>query len=182
MIIAKKLREENISEYLIYMWQVEDLLRAFSLDIDKVKANYLVRFTDWNDQQQAEAAQWYEDLINMMRSEGIAQRGHLRICHNVIINLTDLHQSLMQSQKFPYYRAAYQEALPLIVELRSHQPDADEHPELESCFDLLYGMMILRMQQRPVSDDTQQAAKKISTFLGMLTDYYHKNQKEPLEF
>lgn len=163
------------------MWQVEDLLRAFNLDIDNVKANYLVRFSDWSAEQQADAAVWYEDIINMMRSEGIVQKGHLQICRNVIINLTDLHQSLMTSQKFPYYRAAYSEALPLIVELRSRQPQAEERSELESCFELLYGVMLLRMQQRPVSEETQKAAQKVSTFIGMLSDYYHKNLQEPLE-
>ncbi|MBR2242341.1 MAG: DUF4924 family protein, partial [Prevotella sp.] len=28
MYIAKELRKKNIAEYLLYMWQVEDLLRA----------------------------------------------------------------------------------------------------------------------------------------------------------
>ena len=34
MFIAKKLKKENICEYLLYMWQVEDLIRAFGLNID----------------------------------------------------------------------------------------------------------------------------------------------------
>lgn len=181
MLVAEKLRNENLAEYLLYMWQVEDLLRAFHLNIDEVRENYLMQFGDWTEQQQSDAAQWYEDLINMMRSERIVDKGHLQICRNVIINLTDLHLSLLNSQKFPYYRIAYNEALPLIVEFRSRQHSDETHPELESCFELLYGLMVLRMQKRPVSDDTQKAAQKISTFLGMLTDYYHKNKKEPLE-
>ncbi len=32
--IADRLKEKNIAEYLIYMWQVEDLLRANNCDID----------------------------------------------------------------------------------------------------------------------------------------------------
>lgn len=36
MIIAKKLKEQNIAEYLIYMWQVEDLIRANGCDIDRL--------------------------------------------------------------------------------------------------------------------------------------------------
>ena len=28
MIIAQKKRKENIAEYLLYMWQIEDLIRA----------------------------------------------------------------------------------------------------------------------------------------------------------
>ncbi len=36
MIIAQQKRKENIAEYLLYLWQVEDLLRACKLDIDTV--------------------------------------------------------------------------------------------------------------------------------------------------
>ena len=32
MYIAKKLRKENITAYIIYMFQVEDMLRACQLD------------------------------------------------------------------------------------------------------------------------------------------------------
>ena len=39
MYIAKKLREQNICEYLIYMWQIEDIIRAYKFDIDALKDN-----------------------------------------------------------------------------------------------------------------------------------------------
>ncbi len=181
MFVADRLRKENIAEYLIYMWQMEDMLRAFHLDIDEVKANYLPHFTDWSEEQRQRASRWYEDLIEMMRSEGVSERGHLQICRNVIINLSDLHHSLLGSQKYPYYLAAYNEALPLIVEFRSRQAAGDDHPELESCFELLYGLTLLRMRQESISDETLEAARKISTLIGMLSDYYHKNLMEPLE-
>ena len=163
------------------MWQIEDLLRALHLDIDEVKSKYLVRFDNLDAPQKQATEQWYADVIGMMRSEKIAQSGHLQICRNVIINLTDLHQSLLNSKKFPYYNAAYQEALPLIVELRAKQNSDSEHPELESCFEFLYGVMLLKMQQREISEETQQALGKISTFIAMLSDYYHKNLIEPLD-
>lgn len=181
MFVAQELRTRNIAEFLLYMWQVEDIVRAFGLDIDKISQNYIARFDQWTPSQKTEAANWYQDLINMMRSEKVAEKGHLRICHNVVINLTDLHNSLMASQKFPYYRAAYNEALPLIVEFRSKQPDCDSRPEIESCFDLLYGITMLRLRKMPVSDDTLRASKTISTFIGMLSNYYHENLKSPLD-
>lgn len=182
MYIAEKLRKENIAEYLIYMWQVEDLMRAFNLDIDRVSEAYLVRFGELTQEQRAELTQWYADIIQMMRGEKIQGGGHLQICRNVIINLADLHGRLMESQKFPYYHAAYHKALPLIVEFRSRQQTDSEHHELESCFELLYGVMLLKMQGREVSVDTQRAVETVSAFLGMLSDYYHKDRQQALEF
>ena len=182
MYIAQKLRNENIAEYLLYMWQVEDLMRAFGLDIDRVCEGYLVRFGDLNAEQRSELTQWYDDIISMMRGEKITESGHLQICRNVIINLAELHGRLMGSQKFPYYHAAYHKALPLIVEFRSRQQTEDGHPELESCFELFYGVMLLKMRGRDISADTRQAVETISTFLGMLSDYYQKDRQQALEF
>ena len=165
MFVAQKLRAENIAEYLLYMWQVEDLIRAFSLDIDKLYDSYLSRFDNLSAEQQQELRHWYADTIEMMRSEGVVTKGHMQICHNVIINLTDLHQRLMASQKYPYYHAAYHKVLPLIVELRAK-----------------HGVMLLKMQGRKVSTDTAKAVETVSAFLGSLSDYYKKEKEGLLEF
>ena len=61
----------------------------------------------------------------------------------VILWLTDLHNQLLQSSKFPFYTAAYYKALPYIVELRN-KGDKKDVSELENCFDALYGVMLLR--------------------------------------
>ena len=182
MFVADKLRASNIVGYLIYMWQVEDIIRAFDFDIDKLSQHYLSRFGDVSEEQKKELRQWYSDIIDMMRSEGVKQRGHIQICKNVIINLTDIHDRLMASSKYPYYHAAYHKALPIIVELRAKQGADDLHSELESCFELLYGVTLLKMQGRTVSKETSDAAETISVFLGMLGDYYNQDRTEPLEF
>ena len=44
MIIAQQKRKENIAEYLLYMWQVEDLLRACDLDDDRIDQLLVSRF------------------------------------------------------------------------------------------------------------------------------------------
>lgn len=37
MIIASQKKKENIAEYLLYMWQIEDIIRAYGLDIDQIQ-------------------------------------------------------------------------------------------------------------------------------------------------
>ena len=34
MFIAEQKKRDNIAEYLLYMWQLEDILRAYVLDFD----------------------------------------------------------------------------------------------------------------------------------------------------
>ena len=44
MYIASQKRKENIAEYLLYMWQIEDLIRANGLDLDKIKSNVIDKY------------------------------------------------------------------------------------------------------------------------------------------
>ena len=84
MLTAKQLREENIAEYLLYMWQIEDILRACRFDIEVVKHNIIVNYP--TDVSTMEAmAQWYADLIEMMRREDVMTKGHIQINKNVLI-------------------------------------------------------------------------------------------------
>ena len=180
MLISQKLKQENIAEYLLYMWQVEDLIRANHLNIDELEANYISHFHLDTDAH-AEMKEWYENLIEMMRSEGVTEKGHIQINKNILVWLTDLHLQLLKSPKYPFYSATYYKALPLIVELRRKAGD-EQTGELETCFNALYGLMMLRLQGRPVSEDTSRAMSTISQFIGMLSDYYKKDKAEPLEF
>ena len=37
MFTASAKRKENIAEYLLYMWHIEDLIRANGLDMERIK-------------------------------------------------------------------------------------------------------------------------------------------------
>ena len=177
MLISKQLKQQNIAEYLIYMWQVEDLIRAYGCNLERIRENLVARFPV---EQQGELTQWYEDLIEMMRCEEVMQQGHLQINKNVINWLTDLHLQLLASSKFPYYNAAYYKALPFIVELRAKGANKEE-PELETCFEALYGILLLKLQKKKVGDETQKAQEAITALLSMLSTYYIEDKKGELE-
>lgn len=179
MYIAHQLRKENIAEYLLYMWQVEDLLRAYGCSLSNIRREYINRF-DYSDEQKEEMADWYGDLIRMMNQEGCREHGHLQINRVVMQQLSELHAQLLDSTKFPFYTSEYYKVLPYIVELRK-RGNAEE-PEIETCFNALYGTMMLRLQKKDISPDTQHAIKEITTFIGMLSDYYKKDKEEGLKF
>ena len=180
MFIANELRKTNIAEYLLYMWQIEDTIRAFDCSISRIRREYIDRF-DYNDEQKEEEADWFGNLIRMMNSEGCREQGHLQINKVTMQQLTELHAQLLSSSKYPIYNAEYYKLLPYIVELRNHGADKEEN-EIETCFNSLYGVMLLRLQQKEISANTQQAVKEITTLIGMLNDYYLKDKQEPLEF
>lgn len=177
MMIAKQLKEKNIAEYLLYMWQMEDLIRANGCDMDALQKNVLQRYPE---ETRGEVAEWFSNLLEMMRAEGVKEKGHLQINRNVLQNLTELHATLLASTKYPFYNAAYFKALPFIVELRQKGGQQDE-PELETCFEALYGLLLLRLQKKEVSEGTQKAMESISRFISLLANYYDKEQKGELD-
>ena len=180
MFISQQLKQKNIAEYLIYMWQVEDLIRANGCDLERIKKNIVAAYPSLSDEQKTDLVQWYEDLIEMMRREEVMERGHLQINKNVIIWLTDLHMQLLASPKFPYYSAAYYKALPFIVELRAKGADKEE-PELETCLEALYGILLLKLQKKEIGEETQKAQEAITALLSMLSTYYIADKKGELE-
>lgn len=178
MIVANEKRKKNIAEYLLYMWQVEDLIRANDFDIDKIRKNLIAQYRLPEAEQEA-VDRWYEELIAMMLSEGVREKGHIQLLKNVLIDLTDLHLRLLKSPRETAYGALYYQTLPYIVELRS-KSGGQNLPELETCFTALYGYLLLRMQQKPVSEETQQAVKQISSFLALLSEKYRQEKNGEL--
>ena len=64
MIIAKKLKEQNIAEYLIYMWQVEDLIRANGCDIDRLREQgYTLKLIPGTPEENAPAFDFENERI-----------------------------------------------------------------------------------------------------------------------
>ena len=180
MYTSAKLKTENIVGYLLYMWQVEDIIRANSLDVDKIDELYISRF-GLADEQRHAMRQWYSDLVEMMRSEDVIKFGHLQINKNIIILLTDLHTELLKSSKHPFYSAAYYKVLPFIVEIRNKSNGKDKS-EIENCFDAIYGLTTMRMKKVEISAETLSAVGEITRFLGMLADYYKKDLAGELVF
>lgn len=180
MYISQKLRKSNIAEYLLYMWQIEDTIRAFDCSLSRIRHEYIDRF-DYTDEQKEDVADWFGHLIRMMNEEGCGERGHLQINRVTLQQLVDLHTQLLDSSKFPFYQAEYYKVLPYIVELRNKGAHREEN-EIETCLNSLYGVMMLRLQKKEISPETQRALKEITTLIGMLSDYYKKDREEGLEF
>ena len=179
MFVQKELREKNIAEYLLYMWHVEDMIRAAGLDSDRLYDS-VIKNSGRSEADCREWRQWYDDLIEMMRAEGKTSQGHLQINENVLVLLDDLHTRLLNSHKQPEYRDLYYKALPFIVEFRAKN-HSTENEELSDCFNMLYGVWLLRVQGKEVSASTAQAVKAVSAFIGKLAVLYREDKEGTLE-
>lgn len=179
MYISEELKKENISEYLLYMWQVEDIIRAYGLDIDRIATDYIPRF-QLDEARSLALRSWYEGMIQMMHQEGVETKGHLQVNNAIITMLMDLHLQVLKSPKYAIYSAQYYKALPYIVEIRNRSNGQDKC-EIENCFDVLYGILLLKAQGKPISPETSVAIDTLSHLLALLSDYYKKDKANELE-
>lgn len=161
------------------MWQVEDLIRANRFDMDSIRRTVIAHYAQPASVKE-EIAQWYQELIDMMRSEGVMEKGHIQLNKNVIIALTDLHLRLLRSTKEMVYGATYYKTLPFIVQLRA-KSGGEELPEIETCFNALYGYLLLKMQHKEVSAETTEAIKQITAFLALLSEKYRADMNNELD-
>ena len=170
MQIARKLKKENICEYLLYMWQIEDLIRACGLNMDVLNVNVVSKFPVKSETERNEIYEWYESLIDMMRMENVQEKGHLQLNKNIIIELDDFHMLIMKSGEVPAYNAKFFHVLPFVNQLRTKaEPGISD---IELCFNFMYGIMMLRMKKQEISPETLQTQIEISKFMVLLARNY----------
>lgn len=179
MYTASEKKRENIAEYLLYMWQIEDLIRAYGLDIDRIDNEIISKYSNLTPEQRRDLHDWYESLIDMMRREGVEKKGHLQLNKNVIIALDDLHRRLLADERFAQYSAEFYKTLPFIVELRAKAGE-EKAGEIETCLNALYGILMLRLKGEEISKETLEAISQISRFMAMLSQYYKKDYNNEL--
>ena len=140
-----KSKKDNIAEYILYLWQMEDYLRAFP--------------------QNAEATPELHELNEMMHREGIVEGGHLALANNALSEVEELHAQLLDEDAL--YRAAMIRLRPALNLLKA-KTDRPTMSDIEACFVLLYQIMMLRLQKKeitPETADVQQRATQVLTFL-----------------
>ena len=146
-------KKDNIAEYILYLWQMEDYLRAFP--------------------QNAETTQELHELNEMMHREGITETGHLQLASNALEELEELHVQLLNEDAF--YRAAIIRLQPSLNLLKA-KTDRPTMSDLEACFLLLYQIMLLRLQKREITNETASVQTQVTQLLQFLSKTYHDNQ------
>lgn len=148
-----KSKKENIAEYILYLWQMEDYLRAFPA--------------------QADATAELHELNEMMHREGIVEGGHLQLAQNALSELEELHTRLLQEDAI--YRAAIIRLTPSLNLLKA-KTDRPTMSDTEACLLLLYQIMLLRLQKREITPQTTSVQQQATQLLQFLSKTYHDHQ------
>jgi flagellin-specific chaperone FliS len=175
MLIAKEKRKQNIIEYLLYLFQVEDTIRACQFNITCIEQRVINQFKV-GEETKKEIRNWYTDLIVMMHQEGIKKSGHLRLVATLINDLHRLHKRILEIEKNKQYIELFFQALPNIQAF-SKKMNKNSGNEVEICLIALYGLLLLRLQKKEISDETLEAMQTFSNMLAMLSDFYKRSKQ-----
>ena len=178
MFVAQRKRKENIAEYILYLYQVEDLIRAFNLDMDLISTQ-LVKSYNAGISSEKEIIAWYENLVMMMQKQGKQEKGHLQFIVNILGELNDFHLRLLERETDKIYPSIFQAVAGLINELRQKNPDTDDDVHL--AIDGIYGYLILKIQKKEITSETEEAVKRMSHWLSYLSRLYKEYEKGDFE-
>lgn len=168
MDIAQAKRKENIAEYILYLWQLEDLLRALQFSPEAIYSQ-LVAPRDMPQEQKEIFLLWYMDIAGLLRKEGKEQGGHLEHTIHLIADLHNLHLQLMTLPVGREYRAKYANLAPYIPTLRTIM-GKEEMNDTELCFRALYAAMLYRIKgegEKAVADTLEYVSPAIAELSAM---------------
>ncbi len=125
--------------------------------------------------EQAEATQELQELNEMMHREGITESGHLQLAQNALGELEDLNDQLQNEEAT--YRAAIIRLQPSLNLLKA-KTDRPTMSDIEACLILLYQIMLLRLQKRPISPETASVQAQATQLLQYLSKVYYDSKTE----
>ena len=179
MLIAKEKEKTNIAEYVLYMWQVEDIIRSNNFDLDRITDSVINQFNS-PDEIKYDMKLWYQNLITQMMKEGISEKGHLSNTLHYVEELNNLHNSLLTTLQDIKYQEQYILAKENLTSFMN-KSGGEAKNEIHACFIAMYGLFILKLKQTNISGETKEAMKTFSGLLAVLVDRYHKLKKGQLE-
>ena len=154
-----KNKRENIAEYILWIWQLEDYLRAFpNAATDNENPSPDMRFL--------------AELSEMMHREGVTEKGHVQLARNAMAELEELHRRLLDEDAS--YRAAMIRLTPALNILKS-KTDNPLMSDLEAGLTLLYQVLLLRLQHKEITPATAETQTQVTRLLQFLSKIYQSD-------
>lgn len=175
--LADKKKKENIGEYIIYMYQMEDLLRSYQFNMEEVK-QYVISHYPVDEAEKAAIYQWFEALATTMQQENLQEQGHLSATQDIVDQLAAIHWQLLKEDK--EYFALYHQAKPHIINSILAAEGRDMGHEIQLCLNGIYGLLLCRLTGKKLDKEQEDAAQAFGGVLSYLNlVYLQREQQEP---
>lgn len=153
MLLAEKKKQQNLSEYIVYMYQTEMLVRSFGFEIEKIESHVVKNIPEegLNPEGKAALLAWYQGIISEMKAEKLEKEGHLSFVQAEVKRLSDL--SLQLQVEDENYRILFNRARPAIRASIVESEGLINDP-IQACLNGVFGLLIARMNGKEIMDET----------------------------
>ena len=177
MDIAQAKRKENIAEYILYLWQLEDMFRALQFSPEAIYAK-LVSPRDIPEEGKNNYLIWYMQICNLLREEGKESQGHLNHTLHLISDLHNLHLQLLELPIGEHYRSTFAHLSPSLPQLRLILgKERAEMSDTELSFRALYAAMLYRIKGQGDKSPVADTLSLISPVVAELSAMYGKVER-----
>lgn len=168
MLLADKKKAENISEYIVYMYQTEMLVRNFDFDIDKIKVHVFgnIPSEKMSDEQKEKNLEWYEQIVAQMKKERLEKEGHLESVQKEVDKLSELSIELLTQDEL--YQSVFNYARVAIRTNIQASKGLVTNP-VQACLNGVLGLLIARMNGKEIPDEIQEQLEQFGNVLSYLS-------------
>lgn len=171
--IAEKKKSQNIAEYIIYMYQMEDLIRAYNFTMEEIR-QFVVSHYPISNHEKEETRLWFESICEQMILEKITASGHLSEVQGIVDELAKIHWTLLKSDK--EYFNTYNSAKPYIIEMIMEAGEKPIGHEIQICLNAIYGLLLTKLKGRETPKGYTEATEAFGNVLSYLSfAYANKN-------
>lgn len=167
--VAESKKSKNVGEYIIYMYQMEDLIRSYQFDLNDIRL-YVISHYPVSEHEKSQIACWFETLMAQMISEGIQEKGHLSEVQKEVDQLALVHWELLKKDRayFEIYRPVKAHLLDYIQSAGGQ----DLGHEIQICINGIYGLLLCRLTGQKIPEDLKQSTEAFGSLLSYLSLVY----------
>jgi hypothetical protein len=166
VIPAEIKKKENIAEYIIHMYQTEDLILNYKFDLDDI-LQYVIQHMSNDEIAIKKLLLWYADIIDHMQRENISDSTkRLSSTQKIVDNLLVLHNELLITDK--EYLQTFEKARPDIQRNSEYSKNSITNP-IQICLNGIYGMLLLKLNGKKIPADDEGSLTNFGAVLGHLS-------------
>ncbi|BDD04163.1 DUF4924 family protein [Aureibacter tunicatorum] len=173
MHIAEKKKSENISEYIIFLYKTEDLIRAFDLNKNEI-SEYVVKHFPVPEDEKEYQRNWYMEFCDTMIDQGLQEKGHIEEAEKLVQSLMEIHLQLLGTDK--KYQDVFMYARPFIQKNIEFSNQQINNP-IQICLNGVYGYLISQINGRNINNEQKEMLESFGLVLSYLSHEYKQHNQ-----
>ncbi|MFI3316158.1 MAG: DUF4924 family protein [Rikenellaceae bacterium] len=178
MDTAQSLRKQNVAEYILYLWQLEDMFRALQFSPQAIYSQFIAP-RQLDEQSSNMLLAWYMELVDLLQKEGKEEKGHIEHSLHLIADMHNLHLQLLELPQGARYRTLRTPLDEVLPDLRAVY--GSEISDTELAFRALYAAMLYRIKGEGDKGAVADTIEYISPVIAELSAVYGKAERGEID-